>query len=1404
MFGGKQFDMVLGVDIHLIQLPAPGPPVPIPHPFFGIIFDPLSFTPPPPPAPPAPPQSLADEAKDMLVNAAKSALIGEAVGLLGKFGGPLMTLKALWDGCGATVYINGLPHGNVGAAIKGIPFHFPIGGTFVKPIGNKGEIFMGSHSVGTAGAPLSRLGDIALSCQCIGPPDGLPFSMILAIPMGRPVLVGGFPTLDFKALVQKALNAAAGKLAAKAKAAASPAIHAAAGGIAGAMGFPKGSAGRDALHAGVCSWTGHPVDIAAGKVMTNTIDFEFVGVIPLKWERVWYSTSQNQGYLGHGWHHSYDISLGLDAAAKGAALRLADGRVEPMPFLEKDGVFICKKEKIRFFRKNNQFGYFDLSSGWTYWFSEQPIGKDGFYRLVKIENAYLHAIQLQYDKRGDLVQITDTAQRILTITNDSNHRIRKVETMHPIENQLFSLVEYDYDAIGNLIQSRNALAQPMTYRYEKHLLVQETDANGLSFYFKYDGVDSEARCIQTWGTKGIYNHQLKYDLNNKCTTVLNSLGYETKHYYNDLGAVTKKVNSDGSFTLKHYSDDAELLFETDELGRVTRYAYDDFANVIAETRPDGIVLKSQYESGLLTQFQDAMGGKWAYQYNAKRQMIQRKDPLNRVTQYQFHPVSGLLETIIDPIGQKTGFEYDDFNNLSKVILPDKTTASWAYDALGRVIQTADVKGNQQNIDYDLISNIRKIEHPDGNIRYLDYDAMSNLTRARDRQQDIQFSYSGFNKLASRTQAGTRVAFHYDTEEQLTGIQNEHGFVYRFELDNRGNVVTEIGFDGVTRNYKRDVAGQIIEIRRGVPSRMLFQKNVVLSSKYEYNKIGQVIDIQHNDGTSEQYDYRADGALMMAKNLHATVRFERDLLGKILKEFQNEDWVSSEYNLLGNRIGLESSLGAKMVFGRNDMGDIMNMSANGLTEKWEASFQRDLAGLEIQREMTGGVTSGWKRDALGRPLEQETHAGGSLKRHKKYDWDVNDRLKSIRDLVKGDNNSVKFGHDAFGNLAWAEYGAGQFEYRMPDAVGNLFKTKSRTDRKYGPAGQLLVADGTHFEYDIEGNLIRKTESNGNLWRYDWNAAGFLAHVLRPDGTFVSFTYDALGRRLSKTHLDKTTCWIWDGNVPLHEWEQAADYYPEEVPELVGKAFNNLTTWVFEPESFIPIAKLTDFGRYSIVTDHLGTPATMFDDAGKEIWSVDLNTYGAVRRSLGETNDCPFRYQGQYEDVETGLYYNRFRYYDPILGQYVSADPIGVHGGLKLYKYVKDSNSWIDVFGLIPVYRLLRADEDPNQGLSAKKPGRDMTVHGHVSSGSRNNGSQFISTSTDPAALEPHRAPGQRMVSFDTDHVVADSRGNRNIIDISSVDKARANGVGAVSANMAAASKEVLVEGHVPADKIKQCA
>jgi RHS repeat-associated protein len=193
---------------------------------------------------------------------------------------------------------------------------------------------------------------------------------------------------------------------------------------------------------------------------------------------------------------------------------------------------------------------------------------------------------------------------------------------------------------------------------------------------------------------------------------------------------------------------------------------------------------------------------------------------------------------------------------------------------------------------------------------------------------------------------------------------------------------------------------------------------------------------------------------------------------------------------------------------------------------------------------------------------------------------------------------------------------------------------------------------------------------------------LAKVKRPDSAEVSFKYDALGRRISKRFRNIITRWTWDGNVPLHE--QKTQYwrdYEKERGEFLREDKQPLVTWVFEEGTFVPVARITEKQQLSIVTNYLGTPEAMYREDGEAVWTCELNSYGKVRNFQGEfKTDCPFRYQGQYEDSETGLFYNRFRYYDAEVGVYISQDPIGLEGNNPtLYSYVHNTNSWIDIFG-----------------------------------------------------------------------------------------------------------------------------
>ena len=162
------------------------------------------------------------------------------------------------------------------------------------------------------------------------------------------------------------------------------------------------------------------------------------------------------------------------------------------------------------------------------------------------------------------------------------------------------------------------------------------------------------------------------------------------------------------------------------------------------------------------------------------------------------------------------------------------------------------------------------------------------------------------------------------------------------------------------------------------------------------------------------------------------------------------------------------------------------------------------------------------------------------------------------------------------------------------------------------------------------------------------------------------------------MASTFRFVWDGNVLLHETFKKDNSENTE-----------LTTWVFE--GFVPTAKLVSGKAYSIISDHLGTPILAIDSEGNEVWNRQLDIYGRVKReikasSLGDDVRpfIPFLYQGQYYDFKTNLAYNRFRYYSPENGAYISQDPIGLAGGTNLYSYVHDSNTWIDVLGLYPTW------------------------------------------------------------------------------------------------------------------------
>ncbi|OLY94438.1 RHS repeat-associated core domain-containing protein [Cnuella takakiae] len=1281
---GKQMDPVMGVDVHMVTIPPSPAPVPMPHPYIGMLFNAKDWV-----------SCLINTYKKQALDALPS---GDEDGQ-GASNALAQNKAAIADiamglaNMSASVKFGGaIPRAVTGTKVKNVP-HIPMGAGFHPAMDaavakNNGKAFLGSLFVVADGDPMVGSFHLNYDCWDVGvvdlfkgqragakkaPEPGspkaelfVPSGTITPIPWSRPVLVNSIPTpINPMALLDRLFKAGLGKLKAAAKKGVEKGLTALRGKV--------GCGTLTAVSKAVGTGQSHPVDVSGGYFYTDNEDFKLPGPIPLVWERVWYSNSNYRGPLGYGWHHSYDWGLAVDMEAGTAVVRMADGRPADFTSLPVAGSPVFNRGEKLFLHLHEE-GYFYVTDKdyliYRFTKAEYTTGqsKTECRLLQSIANLAGFAIRFSYDENGRLKRIVDSAGRNLVVLTDAHGCITSIQAPHPqfAGRSSFTIASYTYSDEGDLLQHKDALDQPMLFEYQAHLMMREVWRNGLTWQFRYSKPEGpDAKCIEVWGDENLLHYSFNYT-DPACTVVTNSLGHR-KLFYHRNGVVTKYIDPNGAAWIYRYNRFNELEGETDPLGNETVYAYDEWGNRIAVTDPAGGFVQTEFYHPQFhfaaTGAVDAAGGRWKWSYNEKGAVRERVNPLGAKTVYQYE--DGLLVEIISDSEAVTRLAYDEDRNLRSIQTDDGATTEYAYDVLGNCTEVVNPNCVKQRRIYDLNSRITRVLDFDGNDILLDYDGLDNVVRYRDKQKDVRYTYKGLSKLTIRTEAGATIGFVYDTEEQLRTVVNEHGLAYSFLLDPAGNVAEELGFDNITRKYERNAAGWVTKVNRPADR----------FTKYNYDACGRVTEVAYSDGAKEQYAYRTDGALLKAINDAASVQFDRDVMGNITKETVNGEWILSAYDVLGNRVKTISSLGADITHQYNKMGDVVQTEANG----WLARFGYDKLGLETERTLPGNLVNKWQRDRIGRPVLQEVgqKAGSFFNRRKQrqYTWDVNDRLKQIRD----EKGVTRFEHDAWSNLAKTVFPNGEEQLRNPDAVGNLYQTVNRKDREYAAGGQLRKAGGWQYSYDAEGNLVKKEHVGGDVWLYKWNSAGMLIKVVRPDQAEVSFAYDALGRRLSKRYKNTTTKFVWDGNVPLHECKEHSITGEKLSDVHVGE--NGITTWLFDTDSFAPCGKIKGDKKYSIVTDHLGTPAQMYKEDGGLFWEGELDSYGKVRMEKGELGSCPFRYQGQYEDVETGLYYNRFRYYDNQIGNYASQDPIGIAGNNPtIYAYVKDFNNRLDPFGL----------------------------------------------------------------------------------------------------------------------------
>ncbi|MFP7675599.1 RHS repeat-associated core domain-containing protein [Marivita sp. S0852] len=939
--------------------------------------------------------------------------------------------------------------------------------------------------------------------------------------------------------------------------------------------------------------------------------------------------------------------------------------------------------------------------------------------LSRIEDRNGNGIDFKYGEDG-LSEVAHSDGFVLDV--DSSDMLIRRATFRDHEHGDCNFV-WNYTTEGWLEASYSAQTGALFYSYDaKGRIVRWADTAATEVFYSYD---TNGRVSRTWTNSGHMNGRFSYDLKNRVTTLIEQDGTTSQYFYNDDGVVYRELDANGAEWLTEWDGQFNILSQTDPLGHQTSYTYDEYGNLTSATDADGSASSWTYnDDGLLDTEVDPEGFTRKYAYDAQGNLTGIVDAEGNLTSFRLSPEGQVLRVDL-PGGAQERIYYDKYRRPRLQRTMADHERHMQYDIEGRLTWVQDEIGATTRYDMrrdkeNPRGSVRSVILPDETEAKYTWDSEGQISSQTDAEGNTQhFSFGAFDLPISTTDPhGHSLTLEHDSELRLSAVVNQKGERYEYRYDPTGALISETDFAGLTTRYDRDAAGRVVAKTAPDGTR----------STFTYSARGDLIEArtETRDGTAvTTYAYDARGLMVLAENADAKVEYEYDAFGRVVLERVDGREIKSAYGT-GPTGRLERS------------GDVLPISTAyskaGLPTELKIGhhdplrFNHDKRGYEILRETDQGFALAQSYDRMGMLKTQlagprdhlpddalrgklgvsgsyhEEMAKRRLRTHRSYDWDKIGRAVGLNDTHWG---NTRMQYDARGQVAATQrsdpYGMDkghtQFDYDPCRNLSYVETPKKHDLVKQSPGGRVHKRGNVYYRHDDCGRVIEKrVEEHGfrpKIWRMSWNGEDRLIRLETPDGAVWRYAYDALGRRVRRLKLVAGSAERPNapGHIPAgqgraYQWD--GDQIVSDAPVYADGtiAWDKAEAWVYEPHSFRPIAKLAGDDLYYVVTDHLGTPRELIsEDGATTTWRARIGLWGAVEdKEFRAANDdtppvtCNIRFQGQWFDEESGLHYNRFRYYDPQATQYLSPDPIGLAGGVRPQGYVADPNGWVDPLGL----------------------------------------------------------------------------------------------------------------------------
>ncbi|RMG41122.1 MAG: hypothetical protein D6719_09140 [Candidatus Dadabacteria bacterium] len=840
------------------------------------------------------------------------------------------------------------------------------------------------------------------------------------------------------------------------------------------------------------------------------------------------------------------------------------------------------------------------------------------YAGTPVDGLFLHAV-------------TDALGRTATLDYDSNGIAIRSTDINGVQNSVLS-----YDAYGRplRIEAASNSSNPEITEYEYPSPNEKVSRT-------YVAMDANANGIQELGESGpVENHTYVDGFGRVFLTIAyfpaDGFASAVHRGYDELGRVAWETRPIAAQTVGINEYDGNV-----PAGSYPTYtSYDQFGRITSVVMPNNTMIRNEYPTALITTIYDQDGkAVKSYKRDVRGNLISVTEHITSDALQKIHSGHGLNYASSTPAGDyTTHYSYNQEGKLLSITNPLGETISYTYDELGRVSTVSDPDRGIMNVTYDQYGNVKTASTAENSVSY-QYDLLNRPVRAVDTNDPSCVMYEivyddptpgnfGLGRLATERSHRKSTCHSPSWDSEMSYVYDELGRIIE-------KTVTILGKTR-TLNYSYGSGGQLLQISSDYP-----QVETVLYSYDSRARAYSATSVQYgNIVTAQDYDdFDRPVLRLLGNGTNVSWQYYTDGVGALRPQLVTADsgaqmimGLSYTYDRKGNINTVEDLVkGEVKSFRYDDLNRLVSLkfSSTGGLRPYDLYrlYDYDPIGNIKEIQTSRNIPLGVSPDSLCKDpkvrFKRETVSGSAA-------LSANRNGSSL--MPAAGSTQQNFISCTLAERKLYSYSAPQHCYSAglwapAHAVGSVLRTSSTGPNAldsycYNREGNTVERNGTTLDYDILGQLSRIT-SGSNSTEYLYSVSGSRLAKISANGSDITRYYDG----------------------------------------LVENRVNDLPQWRKSLYSFDGVAvaerNLQDQITY-VLSDHLSSPQVTLGAQGNVKGTAEYWPYGSQKESSWNTIDPDtsplMEFGGQERDEESGLYYYRSRYYDPVLGRFLQPDSV----------------------------------------------------------------------------------------------------------------------------------------------------